>query len=242
MRHAKPYLKRSMIGDRSRNEEARADRRLLYLLLASGLLGLGWFGPGCASSRSTPPAPKPGRGIAEYRDVTREAHDAVAATINALDLLMRPKAKAMLEHPDLPDFDRAFYQLELTSVRARARAEAIIARGQKYFDEWKENLVGIKDPNAAQLEAARYTRLLIHFDRVRLRSSEVRNEFRPFMGKLRQFRARVDQPAKVTGDTSSWPELDALRTGGRRVLESLDSVSLALNDAETELRATRAAQ
>jgi hypothetical protein len=43
----------------------------------------------------------------------------------------------------LTGFDKALHQLELTSVRTRARAEAIIARGETYFDEWKEQLSGI---------------------------------------------------------------------------------------------------
>src|SRR5688500_13110177 len=93
------------------------------------LLALGLLLAGCA----TPAGDKPGSGIAEYRKITREAHRSVAATVDALEDLN-------LRTPALANFDRAFHELELTSVKVRARAEAIIARGQAYFDEWKGHL------------------------------------------------------------------------------------------------------
>jgi len=174
--------------------------------------------------------PKPGRGIAEYREVTRQAHRAVADAVDSLEGL---KTSAAQGSPQFVRFDRSFNELELTSIKARARAEAIIARGQNYFDEWKEQLAGATNRPAAQTN---YNRLYDQFLNVRQRSGEVRDEFRPFMARLRQFRARLDRPPSGESTAS---EIDALATNGKRVLKALDSVSAALNEAEAQLHAMR---
>jgi hypothetical protein len=206
------------------------------------LLVLGWLLHGCASPSVDSSAPKPGRGIAQYREVARDAHHAVAATVKSLEALAQSAAQPSLQHPALPGFDRALHELEVTSVKARARAEAIIMRGQAYFDEWKGNLAGLTNQTAAQVERERYSRLLERFEQVRQRSGEVREEFRPFMARLREFRARLDKPATSAGDGTSRQELDGVITAGRRVLTALESVSSALNEAEAELRITLGAK
>jgi hypothetical protein len=203
-------------------------------------LAFAWLGGGCASSSGGSSAPKPGRGIAEYRTVAREAHESVVATVKSLESLAQPWTQTSSPHPALPGFDRAFHELELTSIRARAHAEAIIARGQSYFDEWKEHIDGVTNQAAARAETDRYTRLFEHFGQVRQRSGEVREEFRPFMMKLRVFRARLDQPPGPTAGDSFGKQLEGLTAAGRRVLQTLESVGTALDDAEAALRATLA--
>lgn len=206
------------------------------------LPALGWLVGGCASSSGGSSAPKPGSGIAEYRAVARDAHRAVDATVKSLEALARPHTQTTSPHPALPGFDRALHRLELTSIKARARAEAIITRGQAYFDEWKGNLAGITNQTAARTETMHYDQLREHFERVRQRSGELREEFRPFMAKLREFRARLDKPVGAAVGESSRQDLDGATASGRRVLQTLESVSTALDDAETSLRATLAAK
>jgi len=194
--------------------------------------GLAWFLlAGCASSNSDAPStPRPGSGIVEFREIAGRAHRSVAAVVDSLQSAAREPGRANA------DFDRAFNDLELTSMKARARAEALIARGQNYFDEWKEHLAATNQPSAQ----ADYDRLYKHFTLVRQRAGEVREEFRPFMASLRQFRARLDKPA-VAGATSQ-PSLgvEALTESGRRVLKNLDSLSAALDAAEAEVRVQHA--
>lgn len=171
----------------------------------------------------------------------------MADTVRSLEALARPHAQTSPPHPALPGFDRAFHQLELTSAKTRARAEAIIARGQAYFDEWRGHLAGVTNQAAARAESQQYDRLFEHFQRVRQRSSEVRDEFRPFMAGLREFRARLDRPPELADGRSEPSTLNAqlstdLIAGGRRVLEKLETVSSSLDEAEAELRATLVAQ
>lgn len=213
---------------------------VISLLVLS--LAFGWLAGGCAAPSGSSAAPKPGSGIAEYRQVVREAHRSVAATVKSLEALAQPWTQTSTPHPALAGFDQTLHQLELTSVRSRARAEAIIARGQSYFDEWKENLSANTNQANARAETERYTRLFEHFGRVRERSGKVREEFRPFMAKLREFRARFGHPPKPAEGESSGKEIDGLITSGRRVLQSLESVSTSLDEAEAELHATLAAK
>lgn len=204
---------------------------------------LAWLAGGCAAPRVASSAPKPGHGIAEYREVVREGHQAVAVTVKALEALAQPWTTTS-PHPALPGFDRALHQLEVTSVKCRARAEAIIARGQAYFDEWKENLSGMTNRAVAQAETERYARLFEHYERVRQRSGEVREEFRPFMNKLREFRARLDKPmtasTATTATETAGQQLEAVTASGRRVLQALEAVSTALDNAQAEVRAMQA--
>ena len=166
----------------------------------------------------------------------------MAATLESLEALARPHTGNSKPHPGLARFDRALHDLELTSARTRARAEAILARGQAYFDEWKENLSATTNQSAARAETERYARLREHFDRVRERSGEVRTEFRPFMTKLREFRATLDKSPDPLASESSRSSIDALTVSGRRVLDTLKAVSKALDDAEIELRASLASK
>jgi small-conductance mechanosensitive channel len=206
------------------------------------LLALGWLGGGCAASSGRSSAPKPGSGIAEYRQIAQEAHRSVEATVKSLEALAQPSPPTATTYPGLPDFDRAFSQLELTSVKARARAEAIITRGQAYFDEWKERLTAVTNQVTALVEKERYARLFAHFEGIRRQSGEVRAEFRPFMARLREFRARLDRFPNPASDTAPRYELDRLIVSGRRVLQTLESVATALDNAETELHTMVAAQ
>lgn len=229
---------------------ARIHRPIRSLAAAAAGLALlwplGWLAGGCVSSPGEPatspvPAmPKPGRGLAEYRELTHDAYRAVAVMMKPLRALARPNAPASAAHPALPDFDRALHQLELASLKTRARAEAIIARGDAYFDEWKQNLAGLTNEAAVRFETEHYARLHEHFQRVRERSGDVRAEFRPFMAKLREFRATLDKSPNPTGHDSALAAIDDLVAGGGRVLETLRALSGALDDAERELRAIRA--
>ena len=199
---------------------------------------LPWLACGCASTPSGSPAPRPGRGIAEYREVAKEAHGSVAAVVTAMDAFQKPFTPPSTS-PALARFDRAIHQLELTSVKARSRAEAIIARGEAYFEEWKEHLYGITNSATAQTETERYLRIRQHFEKVRQVSGEVRTEFRPFMTKLREVRARFEPSARAVS-VDMGMELEELKGGGRRVLQALESVLTALNDAESAVRAAAA--
>jgi hypothetical protein len=94
-------------------------------IVTLGILALGLLQAGCAGPSGTGSQPKPGTGIAEYRQIAREAHRSVAATVESLEALARPHSGNSKPHPELARFDRTLHDLELTSVKTRARAEPI---------------------------------------------------------------------------------------------------------------------
>jgi hypothetical protein len=198
------------------------------------LLALGSFVGGCASPSGDSSAPKPGRGIAEYRALVREAQSNLTAMVEGLQAFDRSSTIT----PSLAGFDRALHHLEVTSVKTRARADAIMARGQAYFDEWKEHLAAITNQAAGRTELERYTRLFDSFERVRQQSGDVRDEFRPFMAKLRDFRAQLDHTPPPSASELR-EEREELKASGRGVLKGLDAIAITLDEAQSALPATQ---
>jgi len=198
-----------------------------------------WITGGCSTPSGGSAPPKPGSGIAEYREITRDAHQAVANMVDRLEdiSVSFPASSRPLER-----FDRTLLQLEVTSVKSRSRAEAIIARGQAYFDEWKEHLAASTNDPVGGADAERYTRLHAHFDRIREHSAGVRTEFRPFMMGLRELRATFDTAPNSSGSEPARQRIAALTASGRRMLDVLTEVSKSLDAADVEFRASLAAK
>jgi hypothetical protein len=199
---------------------------IIFLCAISAISAVAIFFGACASPNKSPARPKPGSGIAEYRELVREAYQVVGLTVESLEAL--EKSGNATNSPALARFDRALEKLELTSFKTRSRAEAIIGRGQNYFDEWKAGIAASTNQAAARVEGEHYNRLLQHFDRIQQSSGAVRSEFQPFMQKLRLFRAAL-------GKTSQLPSAELI-ANGHRVLDSLNLVNVSLNDADKELQ------
>lgn len=218
-------------------------RRWRWAVGAGAAVGAAaWLAVGCAAPSSSGAAPRPGRGLIEYQDLTREAHRRVTDVVNALAALPSPIPASSNTPPaaigqSLARLDRAQHKLELASMRTRARAEAILARGQAYFDEWSGQLAGVADPAAARAGREHHARLLAHFERIRDLSGRVRSEFQAFMKDLREFRARLD---RIDRPGASAVEPAGLLAAGRRVLQSLDAITTALGAAEIDVQAGRA--
>jgi hypothetical protein len=196
--------------------------------------------PACRSTpeAAAPPAAHhpPGHGIAEYRETAHLARAAVEDTVHSLQALSHPHARGHQGHPALDDFDDALLHLELTSVKARARAEAILARGRDYFEEWQQHLNGLTNAAAARTGEKRYGRMHDHFVRVEEASAGVKAVFRPYLDQLRELRARFDRRPDLDPALTHPQDLQDALASGHRVLHALDQVDTALHHAGTELR------
>jgi hypothetical protein len=204
-------------------------------------LALALVNPACQSppATSAPPAsPHPtGQGIREYRDTARLARTAVEDTIHSLKNLSHPHARGHGDHPALEDFDASLLRLEITSLKTRARAEAILARGRDYFEEWHQHLNGLTNAAAAHAGEKRYGRMHDHFVRIEEASAGVKTAFRPYLDQLRELRARFDRRPGLAPGATHPQELQEAIQSGRRVLQALDAVEAALHGAHGELRA-----
>src|SRR5262245_26279193 len=103
-------------------------RLCLFAIVALGLIA------GCATYDPTTRAPRTGRGLHEYRQLTSESVTSVLTTMNWLE---RVSAQTGRCSPKIVSgFARQVEQLQVKSIRVRARGQAIRARGEAYFEAW----------------------------------------------------------------------------------------------------------
>jgi len=145
---------------------------------------------GCATKESTGHAPKPANGIVEYYQITTGAIKAVRA---ALDSLQRVSGYTN----DVPSgvrsaFTKEVERLEVGSLQVRARSQAILARGDAYFENWQDNLARMEDPRVRQLASEHRPQLESSFGRIRSASQRARESFQPFLSGLRKLRTALE--------------------------------------------------
>lgn len=178
------------------------------IALAAGLLALG-----CASSdkpKETPP--RPGAGIAEYRQI---ASTAQAGLANVMDALARVAAeKSVCSAQVLSNFSAEVQRVQVDSMQLRARALAIQARGDAYFERWHENIARVEDPKIRALAEERRPLLEASFTKIKELSQENREAFKPFLTDLRQLRNDLEKdPANLASSVSQERIRDAMENG-----------------------------
>jgi hypothetical protein len=207
---------------------------LLALALAAAVMAAG-----CASkdhSNSTTPSPRPGTGIAEYRQVATNAQAAVRAALASLAAVSAQSDRCAPEV--LTSFSAEVRRLQVESIQLRARSEAMQSRGDAYFDHWHERLAGIQDPEVRSLAQQKRVELQQSFAEIKRLSQDGRQAFKPFISGLRQLRNALEHdPASLSGaDTQS--TIASTREQGQRVEQclagierELDSMSAAITPA-----------
>jgi len=207
-----------------------AGRCAVLLLLAAALLAAG-----CASSGTPRHAGQVGAGIAEFRQLVINTRDAVGTVLRSLD-----EVATQADHnprPAFKRFDEALHQLEVVSVKTRARADAMRARGDAYFDEWEEQLSGTNDEQARKTAVERRAQLRTTFAEIRRNSQQVREEFKSFLSNLRDLRILLGNDLTVTGVDAAKPVLLKTKSDGLRVQQSLNKVVAELNSVAATLSA-----
>lgn len=86
---------------------------------------------GCASRQNDKGSFRPGGGIVEYRKITDKATHAIERALSSLDTVVGQSSGCSPEALRALSADVQYLQVE--SVQTRARAQAIIARGDGYF-------------------------------------------------------------------------------------------------------------
>ena len=217
-------------------------KRLQALTLAAAVLVAG-----CASkdhSSSTTHSPRPGTGIAEYRQVTTNAQAAVRA---ALASLATVSAQSNRCGPDvLSAFSAEVRRLQVESIQLRARSEAMQARGDAYFDHWHERLARIQDAEVRSLAQQNRTQLQQSFTEIKQLSQSGREAFKPFISGLRQLRNALEHDSASLSGADTQSTIASTREHGRRVEQclaglerELDSMSAAITPAGKTRAAVR---
>lgn len=156
---------------------------------------------GCASHNGASRSARPGEGIAEYRQIVDEAQGAMKTALRALDRVgaetNRCPARA------LASFSKEVERLEVDSIRLRARAQTMEARGAAYFDNWHESLARLEDARVRELATQHRAELQRHFASLQHNSDSVRASFKPFLDGLRELRRELENdPGAVARETT----------------------------------------
>ena len=182
---------------------------------------------GCATKESAPPAPRPGSGVAEYRELTSEAAKAVRAALAALDKV------SVASNPCPPKLVAAYagevQRLHIDSLRIRARGQAIQARGDAYFADWTDTMARIEDPQIRERAERFRPELQECFSRIKLVSQQAGAAFKPFMSGLRMLRVQLDKPPSPAADETMKDLFRTTREHGGEVLQALSGIDNELD-------------
>jgi len=184
----------------------------LFVAAALGLFA------GCATQERTTSTSRPGSGVHEYRQLTSESATAV---LTALSWLERVSAQTGRCPPKtVSGFAKQVEQLQVNSIRVRARAQAIRARGEAYFEAWTKNSndMGAAPPRPAP---ERLPQIKESFTRIKLASQEAGESFRPFFGGLRNLRAELEADPSVIETEKARTMIRTTRERGLLVLQKL---------------------
>ncbi len=191
------------------------------------------FFAGCATDKDASDAPRPGSGIAEYRQITTESLAEVSAAIYSLD-----KVSAQAGHcpPKVVSaFARQVDRLQVNSIRVRARAQAIRARGDAYFATWSESIARIKDPRVRELAERHHPELEQSFSRIKLASQEAGEAFKPFLNGLRELRIELEKGPDAAESQSNRDMIRTTRERGQQTVEKLVAISKELQNITSML-------
>ncbi len=190
-------------------------------------------GTGCASQSTRPEVPRPGAGIAEYRQIALGAEKQVQAMLLRLGAVGAQSNECSSNV--LAAFSAQVGRLQVDSVQVRARAQALQARGDAYFDQWHENMALVEDRKLRALAETRRPLLQQSFAKIKRLSMEGRGSFDPFLFELRQIRNALEKdPAGV--QTAQLQELiDQARGNGDRVEAALVGIIRELDSMRTML-------
>jgi len=173
---------------------------------------------GCATHDSTASAPRPGSGAEEYRRLTSES---AAGVLEALRRLEDVDAQANRCPPKVvAAFANEVEQLQVESIKVRARAQAIQARGEAYLEAWTAaGNPGIESPPRPAAEHMPQVRE--SFARIKLISQETGQAFRQFFSDLRQLRADLETDPGVIETAKTKDLIRRTRDHGGQVLRNL---------------------
>ena len=207
--------------------EVRARHRLGWGELVVSLLAATLLWIGCASTDSRKSQVRPRDGIAEYREVTSASMTALHAALSSLATVSAQSNRCAPEV--LSAFSAEMQRLHVDSLRLRAHAQAMEARGDAYFERWHEHLARVKDPEVRALAETQRPALTESFRRIKLLSQSGREAFGPFQTNLRKLRNTLElDPANLgTDQTRNW--IGAANENGKKLEKCLTGIMTELD-------------
>ena len=151
--------------------------------------------------------------------------DATAEVLSALLCLDRVARQTNgCSRKVMAAFAQQVERLQVGSIRVRARAQAIEARGDAYFEAWSKGLTPTNGPSI-DLVAEHLPQMQKSFTRIKLASREAGQAFRPFLSGLRKLQLELEgNPGAI--ETVEGRELVLSTRGyGRQVAQNLGLIT-----------------
>lgn len=185
------------------------------------------FGGGCASKPDNSQKFKPGGGIAEYREITDNATKAIQ---RALASLVEVASQSNRCSPEaLQTLNGEVQRLQVDSLQVRARTQAILARGDAYFERWHETLARVEDPEVRSLAEQRRPLLEEKFRQIKQASQACQTAFKPFLSGLRGLRNALEPDPTALRTEPNQELLAKTRGSGEELLRQLSNVREGLD-------------
>jgi hypothetical protein len=182
---------------------------------------------GCASTRTAQKEPTVREDFLEYRQLAVLSMKQVDATLRALDEV-EAQAKDK-PRPAYTAFANAVQQLEVDSVRVRARTAAMRARGNAYFENWEKYLSTVPREDVRRLAEERRADLRKSYDEIQAASQQARETFRPFLTDLQKLRAVLEAQPDLAHIDAQKALFLAAKDKGRGVQQALDRILAEMN-------------
>jgi hypothetical protein len=189
--------------------------------------------PGCASKQKTVEQFRPGGGIAEYREITEKATSAVQEVLASLEVVAAQSNHCSPEA--FSALSTGVQRLQVDSLRVRARSQAILARGDGYFERWHETLAMVKDQKVRALAEERRPLLQQRFEQIKRDSERARSAFTPFLAGLRELRNSLESDAERLRSGPAQELLSKTRESGRELLGHLAGIRAELDTMQAML-------
>ena len=180
----------------------------------------------CSTSKPTTAPPKPGSGIAEYKEMTAESTAAVQSTLRLLDKITTQSNSCPRKLVDA--FVTQVQKMQVASIRIRARSQAIQTRGDAFFQHWHESLSRIDDPQFRDRAQRFKPELERSFTGIKLASKQAREAFKNFSSGLLSLQYGLESDPTKVQLTQTHELIQATRNHGQQVLQHLATIQAEL--------------
>lgn len=208
--------------------------RLALLFVLAGAAG--FFINGCASSKSHTVPPDD---LADFQKVAVQARAAFEKASFSLDQVAASGKSC--PPPVVASYKKAVADLEVISVQARAKSQAVIARGDAYFEDWEDHVEKVQSLRAQALMEERRPQLQETFNRLKDACAQTHGVFQPFLTGLREVRTVLENNPDSISTEPNQNLIHNTQLHGRDVALCVDAVRKNLDDLVSQVREIKVA-
>jgi DNA repair exonuclease SbcCD ATPase subunit len=141
------------------------------------------------------------------------------ATISSLNALVKSPAPDL--EPQFKEFEKHLAQLESSADDVAGLAARISTRSQEYMKEWDAQIAQVQNEDIRERSVERREEVAKSFKKIEDEYAEVRQEFKPLLGNLRDIRAALRADLTMDGIKAVKGSVGDVQSDSEDVKESL---------------------